>query len=42
MNRKLRLLCDLALVVALATTASAADLQVVRISDGDTFTGLNA
>jgi len=30
------------LLVALAGGAVAADLQVVRVSDGDTFTGLNA
>ena len=31
-----------ALVVALAGSAVAADLRVVRVSDGDTFTGLDA
>ena len=30
------------LVVALAGGAVAADLRVVRVSDGDTFTGLDA
>jgi len=44
MNRKLRLLCDLALAlaIALAGNAVADDLRVVRIADGDTFTGLDA
>jgi endonuclease YncB( thermonuclease family) len=31
-----------ALVLALAGGAVAADLRVVRVSDGDTFTGLDA
>ncbi len=31
-----------ALVLALAGSAVAADLRVVRVSDGDTFTGLDA
>jgi endonuclease YncB( thermonuclease family) len=35
-------LLAVALVVALAGGAVAADLRVVRVSDGDTFTGLDA
>ena len=35
-------LLALALVVALAAGAVADDLRVVRIADGDTFTGLDA
>lgn len=35
-------LLAVALVVALAGCADADDLRVVRIADGDTFTGLDA
>lgn len=35
-------LLAVALVVALAGSAGAADLRVIRVADGDTFTGLDA
>ena len=37
-----RVLLAVALVVAVAGGAGAADLRVIRVSDGDTFTGLDA
>ena len=37
-----RVLLAVTLVLALATIAGAADLRVIRVSDGDTFTGLDA
>lgn len=37
-----RPLLALAVALALAATAGAEELRVVRVSDGDTFTGLDA